>query len=334
MRHSISLSPATSQTFSGGVSGAGKIVVENNGQKAIWFSGSFKDFTGELSASGDVRIGSTWANINLNGRISGVSIEGAADKAAKFFGANVLGEHGAPISLGHQAFPKSTFDLNGFDQAVSTLTFMGSAFNPETSTSYITPSYTLKSDTDATLMLGSLGWSSAAGIYPIDHSGTVSVNGALSLVYAGTSAVPFAFHGPSTTKGGISVRSGEIIIAPDATFDNLTSLSVSDSGRLTLQTTSVNEQNLAVEIADNGTITLPEVSVFRVKQLKVDGISLAPDTYDAATIATLTGNRLTGAAVEVLSREIGETKTFTWSGGGADDSLATADATTRWGRAS
>ena len=322
----IALAPTTAeQVFAGAVSGAGKIVVENTGAKAVRFKGSFKDFTGEFSASGDVRIGSTWENINLNGRLSGISVEGAGNKVAKFFGANVLGEHGAPISIGHQAYPKSTLDLNGFDQAVSTLTFMGSAYDPETSTSsYITPNYTLKSDTAATLMLGSLSWATAGGLYPIDHSGTVGVNGALSLVYAGTSAEPFAFHGPSTTKGGISIRSGGVIIASDATFDNLTSLAVSGTGSLTLQTTSVNSQNLALEIADSGTVTLPEVSVFRVKSLKVDGVSLAPDTYDADMIATLTDSRLTGAAVEVLSREIGETKTFTWIGGGTDDSLATA----------
>ena len=320
----IELASTADVTFSGAVSGAGKIAVENNGQKTVWFSGSFKDFTGELSASGDVRIGTTWGNINLNGHLSGVSVEGAGNKVAKFYGAKVLGEHGAPITIGHQAYPKSTLDLNGFDQAISTLTLMGSAYNPETSTSYFTPSYTLKSDTAATLMIASLGWATAGGIYPIDHSGTVSVNGSLSLVYAGTSATPFTFHGSSSTKGGLTVKSGGVIIASDATFDNITSLAVSGTGRLTLQTTSVNAQNLALEIADSGTVTLPEVDVFRVKSLKVDGISLAPDTYDADTIATMTGNRLTGAAVEVLSREIGETKTFTWIGGGADDSLAMA----------
>lgn len=322
----IALAPTTAeQVFAGAVSGAGKIVVANTGTKAVRFKGSFKDFTGELSASGDVPIGSTWENINLNGRLSGISVEGAGNKVAKFFGANVLGEHGAPISIGHQAYPKSTLNLNGFDQAVSALTFMGSAFDPETSaSSYITPSYTLKSDTAATLTLGSLSWATAGGLYPIDHSGTVGVNGALSLVYAGTSAEPFAFHGPSTTKGGISIRSGGVVIASDATFDNLTSLAVSGTGSLTLQTTSVNSQNLALEIADSGTVTLPEVSVFRVKSLKVDGVSLAPDTYDADMIATLADSRLTGAAVEVLTREIGETKTFTWTGDGADDSLTTA----------
>ncbi len=321
----LTISLTSSQTFSKAVSGDGKIVVENNGPKAIWFSGSFKDFIGELSASGDVRIGSTWANINLNGRISGVSVEGAANNAAKFFGTNVFGADGATLTLGHQAYPKSTLDLNGFDQTISTLTLMGSVHNPETSTDYMKPVYTLKSDEATTLtILGNLCWSTTQGQYPIDHSGTVSVNGSLSLVYAGTSVTPFAFHGTSTTKGGIAVKSGEIIIASDATFDNLTSLAVSGSGSLSLQTLSINAQNLAVEIADNGTITLPEVSVFRVKQLKVDGISLAPDTYDADKIAELTGNRLTGAAVEVLTREIGETKTYTWIGGGADDSFATA----------
>lgn len=320
----IELAPSAAQTFSGAVSGAGKIVVANTGTKAVFFSGSFKDFTGELSASGDVRIGTTWANINLNGHLSGVSIEGAANNAAKFFGPNVLGEHGAPITLGHQAYPRSTLDLNGFGQTISTLTFMGSVHNPETSTDYMKPGYTLKSGTAATLLLGNIGWSTISGPYPLDNSGTVSVNGALSLVYAGTSVTPFAFHGTSTTKGGIAVKSGEIIIAPDATFDNLTTLSVSDSGRLTLQTTSVNTQNLALEISGSGAMSLPDVPVFRVKTLKIDGVFLAPVTYDADKIAELTGNRLTGATVEVLSREIGETKTFTWIGGGADDSLATA----------
>lgn len=322
----LTISLTSSQTFSGAVSGAGKIAVENNGQKTIWFSGSFKDFTGELSASGDVRIGTTWANISLNGRISGVSVEGAANNAAKFFGKNVFGADGATFTLGHQAYPKSTLDLNGFDQAISTLTLMGSAHNPETSpSSYEKPAYTLKSDTDATLTIrGNLCWSTMQGQYPLDHSGTVSVNGALSLVFDGSDATSFTFHGPSTTTGGLTVNAGEIVLADDATFSNLSRLAAAGMGRVVLETAAVNAANLALEIADGGTVTLPEGDVFRVKTLKVNGVSIAPDEYSAEAIATLTDNRLTGAAVEVLSREIAETKTFTWIGGGADDRLATA----------
>ena len=321
----IELAPSSADvTFSGAISGAGKIVVANGGSKAISFSGSFEKFTGSLSASGDVRILNVWSDLKVNGNLSGVTVGGAAGKAIKFFGSTVFGENGAALNPGHQSSPYSTIDLNGYDQTISLLTFMGCAYS-ESDTRYKKPTYTLTSAAPATLTVrDGFCWATANGPHPTDHSGVVHVNGALSLVYDGTSAEPFTFHGASTTTGGLTVKAGEIVLADDATFNSLSALTVAGTGRAVLQTVAVNAQNLALEIADSGTVTLPEGDVFRVKTLKVDGVSVAPDEYSAEAIATLTGNRLTGAAVEVLSREIGATKTFTWIGGGADDSLVTA----------
>lgn len=321
----IALAPTTAeQTFSGAVSGAGKIVVANTGTKAVRFKGSFKDFTGELSASGDVRIGSSWTSSALNGSLMGLTcVEGAVNGTFTFWGTNVFGEDGAALNPGHQSTPRSTINLNGFDQTISLLTFMGSAY-VETDSNSKKPTYTLKSDTSATLTVrDGFCWATAGGPHPKDHSGLVQVNGALSLVFAGADDASFTFHGPSTTTGGLTVKSGEIVLADDATFNNLSALTVTGSGRVILQTAAVNAANLALDIADSGAVTLSSGDVFRVKTLKVDGVSVAPDEYSAEAIAALTGNRLTGAAVEVLSREIGETKTFTWIGGGTDDSLAT-----------
>lgn len=323
----IELVPSSADvSFSGAVSGAGKIVVTNNGSKAVSFSGSFETFTGNLSASGDVRIRNIWSDLKLNGKLSGVAVEGAAGQTIKFFGKDAFGASGAALNPGHQSGSYSTIDLNGYDQTISRLTFMGCAYS-ESSDNYRKPTYTLTSAEAATLTVrDGFCWvdEDGPGPYPKDHSGTVSVNGALSLVYDGSPATPFTFHGSSSTKGSISVKSGEVVIASDASFNSITSLSVSGSGKLTLQTTSVNAQNIALEIADSGAVTLPEGNVFRVNTLKVDGKSIAPDEYSAEAIATMTGNRLTGTAVEVLSREIGATKMSTWIGGGGDDSLATA----------
>ena len=322
----IALAPTTAeQTFSGAVSGAGKIVVANTGVKAVRFKGSFKDFTGELSASGDVRIGSSWTSSALNGSLMGLTcVEGAGSGTFTFWGTNVFGENGAALNPGHQSGYYSTINLNGFDQTISLLTFMGCAYG-ETDSKYKKPTYTLKSDTSATLTVrDGFCWSTTSGLYPKDHSGLVQVNGALSLVFAGADDASFTFHGSSTTTGGLTVKSGEIVLADDATFNNLSALTVAGTGRIVLETAAVNAANLALDIADSGAVTLSSGDVFRVKTLKVDGVSVAPDEYSAEAIAALTGNRLTGAAVEVLSREIGETKTFTWIGGGADDSLATA----------
>ena len=320
----IALAPTTAeQTFSGAVSGAGKIVVANTGTKAVIFSGSFEKFTGNLSASGDVRIRNLWSAIMLNGNMSGVSVEGAVSREITFFGQNVFGEDGAALNPGHQSTPRSTINLNGFDQTISLLTFLGSAY-VETDSNYKKPTYTLKSDTSATLTVrDGFCWATAGGPHPKDHSGLVQVNGALSLVFAGADDASFTFHGLSTTTGGLTVKSGEIVLADDATFNNLSSLTVAGTGRVVLAA-AVNAANLAIDIADSGAVTLSSGDVFRVKTLKVDGVSVAPDEYSAEAITALTGNRLTGAAVEVLVREIGETKTFTWIGGGADDSLTTA----------
>ena len=148
----IALAPKTAeQTFSGAVSGAGKIVVANTGVKAVRFKGSFKDFTGELSASGDVRIGSSWTSSALNGSLMGLTcVEGAGSGTFTFWGANVFGENGAALNPGHQSGYYSTINLNGFDQTISLLTFMGCAYG-ETDSKYKKPTYTLKSDTSATL---------------------------------------------------------------------------------------------------------------------------------------------------------------------------------------
>lgn len=321
----IELAPSSAdQVFSGAVSGAGKIVVANTGAKAVFFSGSFMDFTGELSASGDVRIRNVWSDLKLNGSLSGVTVEGAAGNTVKFFGKDVFGANGAALNPGHQSGSYSTIDLNGFDQTISLLTFMGCAY-AETSSSYKTPTYTLKSADPATLTVcDGFCWATTSGPHPNDHSGLVQVNDALSLVFNGSDSTSFTFHGTSTTTGGLTVKSGEIVLADDATFNNLSALTVAGTGRIVLETAAVNAANLALDIADNGMVTLPDGDVFRVKALKVGDVSVAPGDYTAEEIAKLTGNRLKGAAVEVLSREIGETKTFTWIGGGADDSLATA----------
>ena len=322
----IALAPTTAeQVFAGAVSGAGKIVVANTGTNAVRFKGSFKDFTGELSASGDVRIGSSWTSSALNGSLMGLTcVEGAGNGMFTFWGTNVFGENGAALNPGHQSGFYSTINLNGFDQTISLLTFMGCAYG-ETDSNYKKPTYTLKSDTSATLTVrDGFCWATTSGPHPKDHSGLVQVNGALSLVFAGADETSFTFHGLSTTTGGLTVKSGEIVLADDATFNNLSALTVAGTGRIVLETAAVNAANLAIDIADNGAVTLSSGDVFRVKTLKVDGVSVAPDDYTAEAIAALTGNRLTGAAVEVLSREIGETKTFTWIGGGTDDSLATA----------
>ena len=133
----IALAPMTAeQTFSGVVSGAGKIVVANTGVKAVRFKGSFKDFTGELSASGDVRIGSSWTSSALNGSLMGLTcVEGAGSGTFTFWGANVFGENGAALNPGHQSGYYSTINLNGFDQTISLLTFMGCAYG-ETDSKY------------------------------------------------------------------------------------------------------------------------------------------------------------------------------------------------------
>ena len=321
----IDLAPTADMTFSGAVSGAGKIVVANTSAKAVFFSGSFETFTGNLLASGNVRIRNVWSDLKLNGNLSGVTVEGAAGKAVKFFGKDVFGANGSALSPGHQSGSYSTIDLNGNDQTISLLTFMGCAYDETNADYYKKPTYTLTSAEPATLTVrDGFCWDEKDGPNPTDHSGVVQVNGALSLVFDGSDSTSFTFHGDSTTTGGLTVNAGEIVLADDATFSNLSALTVTGTGRVVLETAAVNAANLALEIADSGTVTLPEGDVFRVKTLKVDGVSVAPDEYPAEAIATLTGNRLTGAAVEVLSREIGETKTFTWIGGGADDSLATA----------
>lgn len=87
----IDLAPTTAeQTFAGEVSGAGRIVVTNAGPKTVRFSGSFKSFTGALSATGDVKIGDNWSDISINGTLSGVTVAGAGNNKVLFYGPNVL----------------------------------------------------------------------------------------------------------------------------------------------------------------------------------------------------------------------------------------------------
>lgn len=186
---------------------------------------------------------------------------------------------------------------------------------------YRSPSYTLKSDSVATLTIAKkISWTE----HPTNHVSPLQVNGKLSLVFDGDSDAAFTFHGASETSGGLTVKAGDVTLASDATFNNLTSLTAAGTGRVVLETTAVNAKNLVLAIADSGAVALPTGDVFRVGMLKVDGGYLAPDIYSAGEIATLTDGRLLGAAVEVLSREVGEPVTFTWTGGGADDSLTTA----------
>ncbi len=183
------------------------------------------------------------------------------------------------------------------------------------------PSYTLTSATNATLTISKkIAWTEN----PTDHVSPLAVNGKLSLVFDGDSDAAFTFYGNSTTSGGLTVKAGEVTLAADATFNNLSALTAAGTGRVVLETTAVNSANLVLAIADSGAVALPAGDVFRVGMLKVDGVYLAPDAYSAEEIAARTKERLSGAAVEVLSREVGETTTFTWTGGGADDGLTTA----------
>lgn len=317
----IDLAPtAKDQTFAGAVSGAGRIVVTNAGTKTVRFAGSFQTFTGALSATGSVAIGDTWNNISLNGTLSGVTVSGAGNRWVTFYGPNVLQGGGGGVWIGHRTFPCATVNLNGFDQTIATLGLSGFLSAPGAD-KYMQPSYTLKSDSAATLTIAKkISWTE----HPTNHVSPLQVNGKLSLVFDGDSDAAFTFHGASETSGGLTVKAGEVTLASDATFNNLSSLTAAGTGRVVLETTAVNAKNLVLAIADSGAVALPTGDVFRVGMLKVDGGYLPQDVYSAEAIATLTDGRLSGAAVEVLSREVGEPVTFTWTGGGADDSLTTA----------
>ncbi len=114
------------------------------------------------------------------------------------------------------------------------------------------------------------------------------------------------------------------MIASDATFNNLTTLSASKAGTITVKTTAINPTGLTMEIADEGKITLSEIEKFVVNMLKVDGSYIAPDDYTAEEISKLTNSRLTGAAVTVTTRPVDTITTYTWTGNGSDDSVSTA----------
>ena len=318
----IDLAPTAEQVFSGAVSGAGRIVVANTGTRPIRFSGSFQAFTGALSATGAVQVGGIWQSVALNGTLSGVTVLGAADKTITFYGPNVFGTGGGgTLNPGHGSTPRSTLDFKGFDQTVANLLLNGCPYKLGDD-GCKTPTYVLTSATPATLTLaGTIGWVDRKTLH---HNEVVKVNGQLSLVFDGEPNTSFTFHGASATAGGLTVKAGEVVVAADASFNSLSSLTAAGTGRIVLETAAVNAVNLTLAIADSGSVALPAGEAFPVGILKVDGASLPPGLYSAEEIATRTGGRLSGAAVEVLSREIGETATFTWTGGGADDRLTTA----------
>lgn len=316
----IDLAPTAEQVFSGAVSGAGQIVVVNTGTKPIRFSGSFQAFTGALSATGTVQVGGLWQAVALNGTLSGVTVFGAVNNTMTFYGPNVFGT-GGTLNPGHGSYPRATLDFKGFDQAVANLHLYGCPYKLGDANCK-TPIYVLTSATPATLTLaGRISWVNRA---TDEHNEVVKVNGQLSLVFDGEPNTSFTFHGASATAGGLTVKAGEVVVAADASFNSLSSLTAAGTGRIVLETAAVNAEHLTLAIADSGSVALPAGEAFPVGILKVDGASLPPGLYSAEEIATRTGGRLSGAAVEVLSREIGETATFTWTGGGADDRLTTA----------
>lgn len=319
----IELAPETDKTltFTGAVSGEGTISVNNTGAGGVYFSGSFESFTGKMTATGDVRVRNVWADMKLNGSLTGVLVEGAAARTVTFYKNEVLLD-GSAVKIGWGTTPSSTLNLAKYTQTISDITLVSCAYQ-ESHTSYKKPGYVFKGDEGSVLSItNSMVWGNG---FPSDKSGSVCINGALTFVYACNAGSSFAFHGESTTSGGLSVTNGEIEIASDATFNNLTTLSVIKAGKINVKTTAINPDGLTMEIADEGTITLSESEKYVVNMLKVAGAYVAPDDYTADEIATLTQNRLTGAAVSVTTRPVNEIKTYTWTGSGADNSVSTKE---------
>lgn len=300
----------------GAVSGAGTVTIANTGASRLYF-GSLKDFTGNMSGSG-FGFGDAWSTtVNLNGKVTGAASVNSYNYGLKFWGTNVLPSDFV-IRTGHQASPQGNINLQGYDQEVGSLIFTGSAYSTAVETD---PRYDVTSTDKATLTVnGEIGWN--PNFYPAG-GGLVRFNEKISLCYRGTDGVTSVLRGASTTAGGFFVESGTLAFSPTFTATKLSTLLVSGTGKVILETAEINPD--VDLVLDGVSASLESVAplALTVKTFKLDGAYVRPASYTADEISELTEGRIGGIALTVKDRVIGEVTTFTWTGGGADGSLAT-----------
>ena len=272
---------------------------------------------GGVQASGEVTV--IASEVDLGGGLvaydGGFTIQGVLKRGCigleskgrgfKFMAANLCQTN--DVLMGEWQITKNGgyIDLNGFDQTIGNICERIDHDGVTTE-----PDFYLTSEKPATLtMLGTPNRRFGGG------NGFVGcLRGALSLCYdwdgrdgiqayyTGCTAGLFKLTSENSTSGGITCKRGDFRIEATATLPNLTSLGVSNTGKMTVSANGIGEEGdgLVVTVADSGVLTIGTDVTIAAKSACLGGKWIDPqpgETYggpDSAATVKLAGLAGTG----------------------------------------
>lgn len=245
--------------------------------------------------------------ISIGAPIQSATLTLIAKGSATLTKANVLKQDGT-LQIGANYGKWGTLNLNGFDQTIGTLqTAAGTESvadrikvirSPEGKSAQLTVTY--------------------GGAYDGIFSGAVSVlldsAQEKSLTLSGTE---------SDTTGSLAVRKGTLMLTETVAFPRLSSVEVTGEGVLSMGTTSIYPGGCRLVLADQGKLSLPSESTWRVYSAQTNGVMLETGMYDASTLPSF----LQGTGkIEVLFCPVEPyEKEDVWTGAGADLNATTAE---------
>ena len=286
---------------------AGKITID----KTIYVANS-------LRIAGDVELSASAANASsilgdgspyvIAGPLSNVPSLLVVKTTCSFDGANLLDSQQL-MTLGGSSSKTGTYDLMGFDQCAGSFEYKQAPTTDADKAKNILTSTT----EPATLSLVNQNKN-------MDFTGVI--NDHLSLCVAGTGV--FTLSGVNnTTDGSLIASNGFLTVAAGASFANLSNLVVKGSGKITVNSETVNPGQVDVEFFDSGTLEVKDGMTLEVSHALIDGVYLDPDTYTGSS-GPLAG-RLTGTLKVNNGAPVVEGQTYTWVGGTADDAMNVGD---------
>ncbi len=220
--------------------------------------------------------------------------------------------------LGRASNTAGIVDLNGHDQTISEMSF----FNPLSSSQeyasllLYAPYHQLKSDTAATLTLtnGFVKKTGNCDVFTGRLMGGISFK-LDATASTGKAAFSNVLEEVSSTTGSIICASGTIELRDGARFNSLSSIRKEGSGNIAISSSAINP-SVELYLDGTGKITLnSNISVARAytNDAEKGWVALAADEYDSSSLSA----HLAGSGkVTVLYSEVGDTETYTWTGGG------------------
>ena len=266
-------------SFRGGIYGDGYLL-----------SGSQKSNVTEIACSVDLGGGLVTYNdgFQIRGRLERGSMElESAGKGFVFHGEGLCCTNDLlvadPIQVSTQENRGGFLDLNGFSQTIGNINeridrngattesnfFITSAV-PATLTVVGSPNRRYAQNGFAGLLQGALSLS-------YDWDGRPG----LQAYYTPCTAGLFKLSSGGSMTGEISCRRGDFRIESTASLPNVTALSVSNTGKMTVSANGVGAggAGMAVHVSDSGTLTIGTDVTITAKKACVGGIWLEPGTY-------------------------------------------------------